>query len=475
MFVELKEVLRLLMLMTKQTKREGPERKGGLMVLLWAETSPEGHNLCCTVAAAGPWCAGIQMQDLYPVFAGVMKRLHPCPGPCPEPDIEDLCAFTDLHGSLSVFLSFLMKNVHMSRPKWQHEIERFLHTFSMTNAEIKLYLKLRSDQILYQREFGVKDYHRVPRSDQTPLYFDSINTQLENSSTAHLEFSQSGQRCHGGHPDIGDSLLLSIPPKVVEQGLFGTVTLQLLTVLSPSVLQYPNMATNLTQIKISFTVLIYSPSNVPVTNPSAFVQNFPSHLNCQELGLQDDSLSFQEIIPSGGTVYKVEQVDSLECGGKSRLFSIDQSLLLFLFLQHTDPFTTEISDIMATEVLLEHHLEEILMHNKQAVTNAMANELKKTMTAQNNRKKKQEKILSACEVICSSTLRIISCSSNMDFRIACLNSMKVHNTQQMSVAISESLRRVIFWKFSHSRKFKKCCSDQIGRQPKKNKHIRVEM
>ena len=39
--------------------------------------------------------------------------------------------------------------------------------------------------------------------------------------------------------------------------------------------------------------------------------------------------------------------------------------------------------------------------------------------------KDQEKLCSAAEVILSSAIGIVSCSSNMDFRNACLNSMKV--------------------------------------------------
>lgn len=39
--------------------------------------------------------------------------------------------------------------------------------------------------------------------------------------------------------------------------------------------------------------------------------------------------------------------------------------------------------------------------------------------------KDQEKLRSAAEVILSSSISVVSCSSNVDFRTACLNSMKV--------------------------------------------------
>lgn len=39
-------------------------------------------------------------------------------------------------------------------------------------------------------------------------------------------------------------------------------------------------------------VLVCNPSNVPVTGPSTFFQKLPTHLDCQELGLQSIHCSF---------------------------------------------------------------------------------------------------------------------------------------------------------------------------------------
>ncbi|TNN81891.1 hypothetical protein EYF80_007799 [Liparis tanakae] len=66
---------------------------------------------------------------------------------------------------------------------------------------------------------------------------------------------------------------------------------------------------------------------------------------------------------------------------------MQQSLLLYLFLQHSDPFAYQLSDMMATEVLIEHHLEAILTNNRQAVTAALQAELKNSLKSQKNRKK----------------------------------------------------------------------------------------
>lgn len=46
------------------------------------------------------------------------------------------------------------------------------------------------------------------------------------------------------------------------------------------------------------------------------------------------------------TVYRVEQENCEDAEQESTLPSMPQSLLLFLFLQHSDPFISHISDLM---------------------------------------------------------------------------------------------------------------------------------
>lgn len=67
---------------------------------------------------------------------------------------------------------------------------------------------------------------------------------------------KTGGWCLGGHPVLGGRLPLSIPPEAMDQGLFGELSGQPVTLLSPCVLQYPNLPTQLTHIKISFADFI---------------------------------------------------------------------------------------------------------------------------------------------------------------------------------------------------------------------------
>ncbi|XP_056239122.1 DUF4554 domain-containing protein [Seriola aureovittata] len=463
MLREIQQVLRLVMLMGKQRQQHGFKRAGGLLVLLWTETRTSVQSLYCTVAAAGPWCTGIKMKALQPVLTDLKESMFPCAWLCPEPDPEELCSFTDLYGSLRLLLSFQMKDARLFSPECQAHIEAFLRIFSLANAGIKIHLKFKFNQETLQQEFRVKIKSKVAQADDPSLILDvTCNTQPP-------ECVKKGCWCQGGHPVLGGRLPLSIPPQAMEQGLYGELSIQPVTLLRPCVLQYPNLATQLTHIQISF-VLVYSPSNVPVTGPSTFLQNLPAHLGCQELTLHGlRCSSFKDLALSGGTVYKIEQENSEE---ESSLPTMQQSLLLFLFLQHSDPFTSQVSDVMDTEALIEHHLEDILSNNRQAVTTTLQTELKNTLKAQNRRKMDQEKLRSAVDVIRSSSISIVSSSSNMDFRNACLNSMKVHDTHELSASFSESLRRVTSWKFTPRGR---CYSVQMEEHPESDEATRTEI
>ncbi|XP_030253107.1 type 2 DNA topoisomerase 6 subunit B-like isoform X2 [Sparus aurata] len=462
MLTEIQQVLRLVMILAKQRRRCGLKTAGGLLVLLWTDTGDSVQSLNCTVAAAGPWCRGIQMKALQPDLRDLEEIMLPCAWPCPPPDPEELFAFTDLYGSPKLLLSFQM-NARLLRPEWCARLEAFLHTFSVHNAGINIQLRFSLNQQIVQRDFRVKTKSRVALANQPSLILDVT------SSTVPPDWVETGRWCVGGHPVLGGRLPLSIPPEAMDQGLFGELSVQPVTLLSPCVLQYPNLLTQLTHIK----VLVCSPSNVPVTGPSTFLQNLPAHLDCRELGLHGlRCSSFKDLVHSSGTVYTAEQENCEDSEQEWSPPRAQQRLLLFLFLQHNDPFTCQLSDIMATEVLIERHLEAILNNNRKAVTAALQTELRDTLKVQNHRKKDQEKLRSAAEVILSSSISIVSCSSNMDFRNACLNCMKARDTHELSAALRKSLWRVTSWKFIPK---SKCYTTQMEEHPESDELTRAEI
>ncbi|KAM3612246.1 uncharacterized protein V6R79_005281 [Siganus canaliculatus] len=408
------------------------------------------------------------------VLAELKESALLCALPCPQPDPEELFAFADLYGSLRLLLSFQLKNTELCSAELCAHIEAFLRTFSLANAGIKIHFKIKLSEQTFQQELRVKVKRKIACANQMTLMLDVT------SRTQPPEPVKNECWCQGGHPVLGGLLRLIIPPEVMDQGLFGELSIQPVALLRPCLLQYPNLATQLTHIQISFVlldctcvyVLVCSPSNVPVTGPSTFFHNLPAHLDCQDLelrGLHHTSFKDQHC---GAAIYTVEQENCEEPEREPSLHSVPQSLLLFLFLQHNDPFTSQLSDIMVTEVLIEHHLEDILNHNRQTVTAGLQCELKNALKDQHHRKKDQEKMQAATEVILSSCVGIMSCSSDMDFRNACLDSMEVRDTYQLTASLRKSLRKVTSWKFTPR---SRCYSAEVGLYPESDEPSRTEI
>ncbi|KAG8003994.1 Thiosulfate sulfurtransferase/rhodanese-like domain-containing protein 1, partial [Nibea albiflora] len=113
------QVLRLVMLLGKQRQQRAVKTAGGLLVLLWTTTGEAVQSLNCTV-----------LTDLK---ESMFPRMSPCPS---LPDPEELCAFTDLYGSLRLLLSFQMRDSRLFLPEWCARIEAFLHMFSLVNAGV---------------------------------------------------------------------------------------------------------------------------------------------------------------------------------------------------------------------------------------------------------------------------------------------------------------------------------------------------
>ncbi|XP_075902474.1 type 2 DNA topoisomerase 6 subunit B-like [Nelusetta ayraudi] len=461
MLKKIQQVLRLVMLLGKQRQKGGAKPAGGLLVLVWTETEASAQSLNCAVATAGPWCAGIHLEALQRELTDVKESAFPAMWPCPQFDPEELRAFTDVYGHLRLLLSFQTRDETYLPPEWPAHAEAFFHTFTSANAGIETHLKVKSSQLTMQQVFRADISSKVVRTKPSLI----LDVTCRNRPP---ELLKKGLRCHGGHPVLGERLLLSIPPEAMDRGLFSELSVLPVTFLSPCTLQYPNLATRLTHIQ----VLVWGPSNVPVAVHSAFLQELPTHLDCEKLGLHGlHCSSTKDPMDGVGIVYTVEQDDWEDLKEESHP-AVLQRLLLFLFLQNSDPFTFRFSDIMATEVLLERHLEDIVSYNRQAVVPSLQTEIKNALKLQTRRKKDREKLSTAAEVILSSSISIISCSTNVDFRKACLESMKVDDTHELATSLRDSLMRVISWKFVRRGK---CYSLQKDEHLEQDNLTRVEI
>ncbi|KAF5896045.1 zinc transporter 9 [Clarias magur] len=127
---------------------------------------------------------------------------------------------------------------------------------------------------------------------------------------------------------------------------------------------------------------------------------------------------------------------------------VEQTLTLFLFIQHNDPFNSQLSDLITNEETLETYLDKILWYNGQKVRAAIQSLLGNTLKEFLKRKKSSKTFQTAMPVILSSVNSIVSSSSRGEFRSACLNNMKVQNTHDLSISLHQTLQRVIYGRFT---------------------------
>ncbi|XP_019901211.1 DUF4554 domain-containing protein isoform X1 [Esox lucius] len=436
MLQNIQKVLRFLMLLARRgrerLKRPVVLNGGGLLVLLWSSpgTLPSGQVVNCTVAAAGPWCSGISMEE---VQHEVWQRLAPSASPGPAPDPEELCAFTDLYGTLHFLVSLQIIETTLDRCMVRSNTEGFLHKLNLTNAGVKIHLTFKLDEEMYSRIFSGKA-ERLALKDQTVIMDVASSIMQPPLSVV------TGLWCQRAHPLSGIGLPLLIPPEAMEMGLCGELTLVPVSVLAPCVLWYPNLATSVTRMQ----VLLYSPIILPLMGPSAFLQQLPNCLALEELGLSGLTFTPTHSTPSdplcSDIVYSIEKA---QCEGTELEWipAVKQTLSLFLFFQHCDPFHSELSDFMDSEELLELHLEAVLMYNRDALIAALNSLLQITLKDQQQRHKAQEKMVSAQAVMLSSVSSVVSSSTNVEFRAACLDRMMVRDTYELSASLHESLQR----------------------------------
>ncbi|KAJ8014898.1 hypothetical protein DPEC_G00020560 [Dallia pectoralis] len=445
MLHNIRKVLRFLMLLA----RRGRERLkkpmvlngGGLLVLLWASPSTplSAQVVNCTVAAAGPWCTAVPMEEIQHGSLCSTKefwqRLGPSASPGATPDPEELCAFTELYGPLHFLISLQIREMTLDRCAVRFHTECFLHKLNLTNGGVKIHLKSKLEEQIYSRVFSGK-VEKLNLKDQTVIM--DVTSSIMQPPLSVVR----GPWCQRVHPLSGMGLPLLIPPEAMETGLYGELNLLPISVLAPCVLWYPNLATRFLILEVY--VFLYSPINLPIMGHSVFLEQLPNWLGLEKLGLSGLTFTPTHATTSGPVCSDiVYSIDRAYCEDTELEWipAVKQTLSLFLFFQHFDPFHSQLSDFMDSEELLELHLEDVLRYNKEPLIGALNSLLQNTLKDQQLRHEAQEKMVSAQAVMLNSVCSVVSSSTNVEFRTACLDLMRVHDTYELSASLHESLQR----------------------------------
>ncbi|XP_026991174.2 zinc transporter 9 [Tachysurus fulvidraco] len=440
---KLQQVIRLLMALIRSNRGKSPAvGKGGLLVLVSTQITPPTY----TVAAAGPWCSKVSKKHIK---KEATDRISSFVSLCQCPYPEELCKFSDIFGPLRFPYSF-----QVDQDCQELEVERFLHRFSLVHAQITVIFKVRNKQQTHQQVFSVKSkYSMLGRA-----------IAMDSTAFGQTPFSvRSLPSCSRMHPVSGETIPLLLSPEAVEAGLCGELSISTMAVLGPCMKQYPNWPSHISRI----CFLVYSPSGVPLMRGESetqlsFLQNLAESLPWGTLGLPH--VRSTQTHPAHGCLcaeveFSIDNNQSEEPKPKySRAVSqdvkleqsrpVEQIVSVFIFLQHNDPFNSQLSDMITNEETLETHLDKVLWCNGEKVKSALQSLLENTLKEFLKRQKARETFQTAMSVILSSVNGIVSSSSSVGFRSACLNSMKVENTHDLSISLHQTLQRVINGRFT---------------------------
>ncbi|KAL6480485.1 hypothetical protein MHYP_G00115180 [Metynnis hypsauchen] len=215
-------------------------------------------------------------------------------------------------------------------------------------------------------------------------------------------------------------------------------------------------------------MLVYSPSGIPIIRAEgqtqlSFLQSLAGSLFWGKLGLAGVRCADTHAA-QGSLFYEMEFSTEDEHSSEtapvcSRVVSenmesdvctVEQTITLFLLMEYSDPFHSQLFEFIMSEETLERQLDRVLWHNAEKVRSAMQTLLENTLRVFLSRKKSREKLQSAISVIVSSVNSIVSSSSSAEFRSACMNSMKVQNTNDLTKSLHQTLQRVIGGRFVSS-------------------------
>ncbi|XP_054664283.1 type 2 DNA topoisomerase 6 subunit B-like [Grus americana] len=116
-----------------------------------------------------------------------------------------------------------------------------------------------------------------------------------------------------------------------------------------------------------------------------------------------------------------------------------QTLLLFLFLRHDDPF--QVYDAGARRLLLAH-LDQTLLSSRPALARGLRTLVHPALEELRRRHESQERLARSLPVVLDAVTAVVTGSTSARFRRTCLRTMQVEDTAALAAATRRSLAEV---------------------------------
>ncbi|XP_062493152.1 LOW QUALITY PROTEIN: type 2 DNA topoisomerase 6 subunit B-like [Pezoporus occidentalis] len=366
------------------------EQKGGsLLVALAAEGDTAQSGCTITVAAAGDLTRGIDTEALLGATLGVLPGVPHVPAPC--------CGRI-LHRA-RLRLAF-----QLCAPPDCVWLRRFLHKASVVHPEVEFHLCVSMNGAVASHSYG----------RESAWTMEGVRLRVQSWHFALPAAPGGAPPCSRIHPTLGPPICLRVPPPAVAAGLGGELSLVPAAALCPCLRRAPNRPSRLDTI----TLFLYDPVGLPAAAPRFFQD--PSWMaDWEQFGFTaapHAQREGQEELVTPDATYTVQQGAGGPDGDQH-----PQSLLLFLFLQHEDPFQAYDA---STRLVLLQHLEQTLWSSRSALARGLRTLVHPILGELRRRHEAQQRLARSLCVALDAVTAVVTGSTSTRFRRGCLRSMQ---------------------------------------------------
>ncbi|XP_032090201.1 type 2 DNA topoisomerase 6 subunit B-like [Thamnophis elegans] len=331
-------------------------------------------------------------------------------------------------------------------------LKQFIHRISLVHTTIKFHYCVKINGNTSAETYSPEGKVSTCLPDGTRLLSDGRHFMRS-------EFRAVTPSCDKIHLVTGEQVNLFIPDELVERGFTGELSLIPAASLCPCQKAFPNQPAKIIAASPTIYIFLYDPAGLPILFSAEEVSysffDDPSRLAAWGKYAYQATLNSAAYCKADAARPEIQI--NLQSSHQQDSEVQEQTLLLFLFLGYTDPFQDKPIFTFWNRRLVLSHLSPILFCSEQAVKRS-TQELVNGVLLQHYRVfQEQQKLARSLPIMASAISRIVSSSTDGDFRRKCLHALQVADTQEFQETIRESFNKVILkqWKPSNTCEIKK--------------------
>ncbi|XP_078516972.1 type 2 DNA topoisomerase 6 subunit B-like isoform X5 [Lissotriton helveticus] len=166
------------------------------------------------------------------------------------------------------------------------------------------------------------------------------------------------------------------------------------------------------------------------------------HVKDWEMIRQDIALVLDKMLEEDVVTPDIKYISGPVTGQHDDLDVVQQTILLFLFVDYSDRFQSEILDSIEAYSMIVNQMDHIFLCNQYVLKEAMQLILKMTLEKQYKTERNQVKLQLSHGVVSDSMCSIVTNSTNSSFRRKCLSNFQVSDAREFRVAVEQSLQRI---------------------------------